>query len=284
MTTLTSAAPLLKRNRVYQRPVPPEWDAALAEAYPRDRDMEAWPILVWEPGYDYVIEGNTVDEIVERWMLYNMIDIRCFDPNDPVHGAWNRGLLAELNGPPPESLRQTIPLPEAPIPNTVRIISGTGVVNQRQWELYRQTGRYGVPIWCVQGDKGGTPMNYPPLFVARAKLKGLPLEPPLPGTLPYADFSALTLKALDQFVRIKERDLNIGENKKRTGILNQEEARACVKLVDALLEENVAATADYVAWATKDWDVPIVDRDPAKDLEALNARQDADHAARLAAL
>lgn len=271
MTAPQSQTAVVRRNRVFRREVPPEWAAALAAAYPH-KPYEAYPLLVWEPGFDYIIEGNAYDEIVERWMLYHMLPIEVLDPDDPQCGLWNRQVMDELKGPAPESLRKTIPMPEKG-PRVVRIISGTGVVNQRVWELYRQTGRYAIPFWCIQGQKGGTPMDYPALFRKRLLIAHLPINPPMPGTLCYADFDSRVLDALAGFQTARERDLDVGRKRKLVGVLNRTEAAKAIALVDQWLLERVANHADYVAWATKDWDLPVSTVDPGREMEKIKERE-----------
>ncbi len=254
-------------GRVYHRPVPAEWRQQLDDAYPSNG--LGFPWLVWEPGYDWILEGNDYDEVVERWMLYDCVSIETLDPDDPDKGDWNRGILMELKGAPPESLRQIIQMANG----TTRIIPGT-VITQRQWEIYRETGAYSRgAIWCVQGTNGGVPMSYPPIYCAVAKMKGLPIYPPMPGTQPYADFDGRTIHALKQYESIKERAWDIKKRKKQIGYLNQVAAREAIDLVGKWLEERIeAATEDGIR---SDADIPIVDTQWDRKLDEQAALREA---------
>ncbi len=253
-------------GRVYKRPVPAEWRQQLADAYPSNG--LGFPWLVWEPGYDWRLEGNDYDEVVERWMLYQCVPIDTLDPNDPDKGDWDRGILMELKGPPPESLRQLTHMPDG----TTRVIPGT-VITQRTWEVYQQTGAYVLPIWCVQGEHGGVPMSYPPIYRAVAKMRGFPTEPPMPGTQPYADFDGRTLNALKQYEGIKTRAWDVRKRKRQMGYLNQVAAREAIDMVAQWLAERIAEHTSSGLRA--DADVPIVDTQGDRKLDEQAALREA---------
>ena len=255
-------------QRVLSRPVPPEWRQQLADAYPPDAP-NGFPWLVWEPGYDWILEGNTYDEIVERWMLYWCQPIETMNPFG--HGQdYNLGILKELKGPPPESLRIVSTIAG----RMVRIIPGT-VITQRTWEVFHETGCYGRPIWCVQGPNGGTPMAYPVLYQARAKINRLPTTPPMPGTLPYADFDNRVLASIAQYETIRERAWDVRKRKRTTGSRNRENEAKCVAMVDAWLQERVAAYAADIAPILPDADLPVTTTDWDRKLDEANAASEA---------
>ena len=286
MTSLSvlDSLPVAASTRVYERPVPREWVEALAEVYPHD-PMTDYPIIVWEPGYDWVLEGNKTNEVVERFMLYRTMPVEAFNPSDATNGEWNQGVLDELRGPSPESLRQVIRMPSAPIPGTVRIIPGTGIVNQRTWEIFRATGRYAQPIWCIQGSHGGTPMRYQPIEQMRCRLQGLPSQPPDPGTLPYAEFDQRVIVALKQREEVYDLASKISKRKRQVGYFNKEQGREALRIMDRWLNERSGALAEHVVAGIKrnNPDLPVTSTDWGREQEMSDAREEAAHNASLLA-
>ncbi len=258
--------PPAPKQRILSRPVPSEWRQQLADAYPIVPG-QPFPWLVWEPGYDWILQGNTHDEIVERYMLYWCIPIENLDPFGPGRD-WERGLLQELKGPPPESIR----IVDKIAGRMVRILPGT-VITQRTWEVYHETlaftpsGCYALPIWCIQGAHGGNPMSYPPIYQVRAKMLGLPQEPPMPGTLPYADFDRRVTDALAGYETIRERAWDYRKHKRTIGSRNRETERKVTAMVDQWLQERVQPYAENIAPILMDADLPVTDIDWERKLD-----------------
>ena len=241
------------------RRVPPkEWVDALASAFPQDR-MTEYPVFMWEEGRDYVIEGNTHDEVVQRWMLYGTYPAEAFNPLDAENGEWNAAVLKEFQGPSPESLTTIVRIPEKGA-RVVRVTPGTGFVNQRMWEIFQVTGRVSRPIWCIQGHHGGTPMRYQPIERARCIKMGLPQTPPMPGTLPYADFDNRVIEALKQREMIYDTASKVGKRKRMVGYLNKENGRKAIEMLDSWLAERTGDIAEIAAIGIRDGaDVPVTD-------------------------
>lgn len=271
---MTSPTPSPASGRVYHRDVPHEWAAALAEAFPAG-PMIAGLVLVWEPGYDWVLEGQRTPEVVERWMLYHAYPEVFLDPNNEVDAQ----LLAELKGPPPESLRQVIPIPEAPVPGTVRVVPGTSIT-QRQWELFRQTGRYCQPAWCIQGEHGGHPMAYPPVFQYLMRSKGKRSTPPLPGELPYAPFDGRVIAALKQYENLFVLAGDVKRRKRQVGFINREQARKVKQMAVDWLSARLDENADEILSGVRTIEdrLPSSDVDYVRKLDEFRSRVDSDPA------
>jgi hypothetical protein len=61
-------------------------------------------------------------------------------------------------------------------------------VTRLQWDLFKETQCYAKPYWVIQGDKGGHQRFMTTFESQQMQLMGLPMNPPIPGTLPYAPF------------------------------------------------------------------------------------------------
>lgn len=144
-------------------------------------------------------------------------------------------------------------------------------ISRQSWELFRETGCYGVRLWIVQGDRGGHLYRFDPLTSKVAKLHGHPADTPAPGDLPYADPDARTwaqLAALDRMRQWGARYL--GEYTARAADVDQAHARERRQEAQALLshwiDEQCAAFAPELRSALRR--APEIPR--ARDLSPLD--------------
>lgn len=70
------------------------------------------------------------------------------------------------------------------------------MVSPFQWEIYRTRREWARPLWCIQGDNGGTPIAYTELEQDLLRIKGQPTTPPHLGALSFAPWDARVEKAL----------------------------------------------------------------------------------------
>ena len=143
------------------------WQPELDRIAPRTERGHSHLKLMWEPGEDW--------EPVERWVVWEMMD---------PWRAPRLGIQEDLDGPPPRAFGRY----DWQRRKFVR--SRRFTVNQRQWEVHRDTGLFGRPIWIVQGDRGGHKRSWTDVEQNLMMLKlGLtePIDPPAPGDLAYAE-------------------------------------------------------------------------------------------------
>jgi len=172
---LTAAPPVVERARVFRRTPNPAWVAELAALTPRS-DVHSWLHLAWEPGDPW--PGHAI----ERWVLWSVRPPAMIEPN----------VLRELHGPSPRSTGHYCgPTSVCYCPPHRRPDQWVGgaarLIDQREWALYREVGGYARRWWVVEGDGGGHLYRYTQSQSTLARLAGLPGEPPVAGSLPYAD-------------------------------------------------------------------------------------------------
>lgn len=163
----------LPHDRQIDCPVPPEtfrrWSDDVAALAPRS-DALSWLHLAWEPGDPW--------EPIERFVVWQMRPLSLV--------RWD--VRMELDGPPPRSTGHLcVPGGCLCALKANHWAGGAAVqIDQRQWELYRQTGCYGTRWWIVQGATGGHLRRFTTTQRRVAQMHGLPADPPAPGDLPYA--------------------------------------------------------------------------------------------------
>lgn len=123
-----------------------------------------------------------------------------------------------------------------------------------QWEMYRQFQCLARPYWCLQGVKGGTPMQYTPYEAALLRARGLPTDVPEPGTLAFAPFDERVMTA----IAVRDRMRTLGDRFSR--LADPVQAVKDVKAEDEAaektyrtefvkwFEERMAPNGDYIAW------------------------------------
>lgn len=85
-------------------------------------------------------------------------------------------------------------------PDTIAALTGDPLLTPfraRQHAAYRATGKVPFAFWIIQGDQGGHRLHYTPVEAELAQWYTGSREPPEPGSLPYADFDARVLRALE---------------------------------------------------------------------------------------
>lgn len=189
---------------VTHREPDPRWTARLREVFPIEENR-AYPELLWEAGEDVTIEhdGKPLWLGVQRWMIYEMA---------PPALAHLLGIAEELDGP----------------------FENHTLVSKRQWELWRSHGRYAVPVWVIQGSKGGHKLRFSQREVQMLGLAGnADVCPMLPGELPYADFDERVVAKL-----VEARRLADIQSRKRYSELREEEEKAFrVRLLQWLTDQ-----------------------------------------------
>ena len=151
----------------------------------------------WFAGWDY--------EPVQRWRIFEMIpepyrgvplemleDLRGFSPRHPDNGKWITPGYQVLEE------EQDI----------TRWYSWSSV-DFDQWTLFQETQCFAVPVWIIQGDKGGHRWRLSTTEIGVLQESGIESpELPLPGDLPYADYDRRTFTQLAEFDRLRKWNMN----------------------------------------------------------------------------
>ena len=186
---LPSVTPRPDALFLYDRAVPKEWTTALHEVCPR-YDGISWFKIVWEPGEEFDPTGW-----IQRFIIWQM------------RTPENTRALILRDYPGCTGLTQEHPRLNAKWDKDqkcyVKADGSLARTDKLTWELYQQTGCYGVRFHVIQGEHGGHRYNLSHLekqilkFGSNGKMKDVPL----PGDLPYAPFDARVLR---HFARIEQ--------------------------------------------------------------------------------
>ncbi len=179
----------------HTRDADPAWQADLERLAPRS-DKTNWLKIHWFAGWDY--------EPVQRWRIFEMFpklehvpeeileDLQGLSPRHPDNGKWVT--------PGFEVLEEE--------QDITRWCSWSSV-DFDQWTLFQETGCFAVPVWIVQGDKGGHQWRLSSSELGFLEEQGIKsAELPLPGDLPYADYDQRTFTQLAEFDKLRKWNLN----------------------------------------------------------------------------
>lgn len=224
-------------------------------AQPTDRG-HSHLMLVWESGEEWAP--------VERWVIYEMMR-----PEQSYLDIW-----LDLDGPPPRSFGRY---------DTAKrrfVRTRSSMISQHQWELYRETGRFGRPVWIVQGEKGGHKRNWTDVEQNLAMIHCNTTEemmPPAPGDLCYAEPDQRTvtlLHGLDlvhrfgDLLRVLSNDEFVRNSlDRRDRDMAQEMARLTWAWLGDQVEESLTFTRDQAneVWDNADPDGALTDYDVEED-------------------
>lgn len=167
---------------IYDRPVPPNWQAELEAIVPRT-ERANWLILAWHPGIQY--------EPVQRWLIYEVLVKNAHVPGD---------ILESCRGKCPREDGQWVS--DATVAGGKRWRSNS-LVDLVQWRLYQQTGHFCQPFWVIQGTHGGHRRRLSQAeenFFASFDLPAVPN----PGELPYAEWDHRVARQIGEADRLRK--------------------------------------------------------------------------------
>jgi hypothetical protein len=210
-------------DRVHaERKAPKAWMQRLQQVWPKS-DKTQWfqfrlfPEQVVRTGSgpsDFHVKAGSA-----RWVLYTMT---------PAH------LISD-----PTKIQQLAGTPWWELP-TGEQWARQQMVSAYQWEMWRQHQCWARPYWCLQGDAGGTPMQYTMREKAVLKAHNLPTDVPDPGELPWADFDERVMAQL--IARDKFRTLGHALDR----LTDPAKAVADVKAEEA--DAEVVFRTEFVKW------------------------------------
>lgn len=225
-----------------------EWQAELDKYFPPNPNTTHLKI-VWVSGDDWetMVDGKLVWQGVERFYVFEMLPEEFIDSYT----------LQELKHMPRPIVRYDSVLKE--------VTNGNRMVTRLQWDLFQETGHFGRAYWVIQGSNGGHQRFFSTFEKQQLELLGLPTDPPLPGTLPYAPFDKRVLNKLlehDKLRAIGGQLMALRETQKEKYKLYQKdmERKFRERIVAFIAEQVDPETARDIKRGIRD-DSPIIDRD-----------------------
>ena len=186
---------------VHEREPDPNWQADLDRIAPR-LDRVNWLKIHWFAGMPY--------EPVQRWAIWEMI---------PTLEYVDQAILEDLRGPSPRENGYWKEDPE--IPKEMAWKTSTSGIPLRwhsnsllsfdQWNLFRETNCFSQLVWIVQGDRGGHLYRLGQAEMGALANSGIEnADTPIPGDLPYADYSPLVSSKLAARDKLRRWDMGAG--------------------------------------------------------------------------
>jgi hypothetical protein len=127
-------------------------------------------------------------------------------------------------------------------------------VSAYQWEMYRLHRVWARPFWCLQGDTGGTPMQYTELEQKMLRLAQQPTTPPGLGALKFAPWDGRVEYALRQRDRLRKVNGSLDRLRAEGGdpaVIQAELDMAEKEFRRALFKwwgEQMAEASEFLAW------------------------------------
>lgn len=162
----------LDKIRAELRP-PPAYTRRLREHWPIS-DQQQWLHLRMFPESIDKKSGQVISGSA-RWVIYTMT------PPALIADVTRLAMLDER------------PWWELPADQQWGRMMSVTTYQYAMWKEYRCLAR---PYWCIQGDEGGTPMQYSVREQAILRANALPTDVPNPGDLPFAPFDERVVRAL----------------------------------------------------------------------------------------
>lgn len=165
----------------------------LASLAPRS-DVLHWLHCYWEPGEPWCpVERLVIAEMTPHWELAAQRQFY------RACGEDGQTLLDELEGPNPRWGASWSPEKQ-------RLVYQSHVlppaITQRQWWLFQEYRCFAMPVWIVQGDRGGHKRRFNESEKALLRMAKRPPDPPAPGALPYATLDERTIAQLRRMDRL----------------------------------------------------------------------------------
>ena len=185
---------------VWERPVPPEWQADLDQLNPGENVTQLR--LVWQAGWPWgpvqrfeiyeIIPAETVERIIREETLLAIQD------------SLTQGLWKAVKGPDPRTTGRWVRDPDIPWSMGGKRWRSDSLVSRIQWQLYRETGGLPMRSWIIEGHQGGHTWRLGAFEQAFLLATGIEPEVvqdltmawPDPGSQPYADYDQRVFQAL----------------------------------------------------------------------------------------
>lgn len=236
-------------RKLHRRAVPANWEAQLAEHSPPTNRF-SWLKLVWEPGYAW-------EDPVERFMLMQM---------SPAH-AIDEYVLEQLEHPLPPSQMGNYYDPHMTWVDDdgserigMFVRNPDCLITEQAYWLYRETGAWAKRYWVIQGEKGGHKYRFTDVERRLLRFMNLPIDPPTPGTLPYAPFDERVIAQLQLVDMMK--GLHAGLKRQRAllagaqGVRREEDERHLREMLMLHLKSQAEQVGDDVHKALLKLDAP----------------------------
>lgn len=205
----------------WDRPVPEEWAAQVAQLAPRT-DRASHLALFWEAG--------SPSEPVQRWVLYEATPVNLVQP-------WRLGMF--LADPPCRCSYESRALDRCPRCGGMQSPGRTRILRYLQ-----QTECLALPFWVIQGHDGGHRTRYSQVEQQWAALARKPTEPPDPGSLAYAPFDQRVIRKVRQLDRARWAHRSLAEAAKHEKVAAEQDFR---RALSDYLDLSVASAFDELS-------------------------------------
>ena len=193
---------------VWERPVPPEWQADLDHLNPGENVTTLR--LVWQPGWPWgpvqrfevyeIVPASTIERILREEVLLGLQD-------SLTHGIWKA-----VRGPDPRTVGQWVRDPDIPWSMGGKRWRSDSMVSHTQWQLHRETGGLPTRSWIIEGHQGGHAWRlgeFEQAFLLSTGaepevVQDLTMAWPDPGSQPYADYDQRVFDALAERDQISQ--------------------------------------------------------------------------------
>ncbi len=176
----------------YSREVPDGWQADLESLIPRGTQVP-WLKIVWQPGLSPK-DTNRTDLQVQRWEVYEVV------PGAPI----SEDILAELKGPDPRTLGEFRPDPDHKDREGWLYWESWCNISRTQWDIFQETKFWSQRFWIIQGSFGGHVWTLSRTEKSFLKAMGMVYDTPLPGDLPYAEYTHRTAAKMAELDRLRK--------------------------------------------------------------------------------
>jgi hypothetical protein len=168
---------MAKLQRLFKRVVPEQWEKELAEIDAPPNDRFPYLKLIYEEGYPW--------EPVERYLIYWMT------PRRLMAEGLMASILEQLEDPHPPSMHGNYYDKHYDNKDGTKgafIRNPDCLITERAWHMFQETGAWGRPYWVIQGEQGGHKRWFTTVEKQLLRMARLPMDPPAPGDLPYAEW------------------------------------------------------------------------------------------------
>ncbi len=158
----------------------------------------------------------------------------------------------------------------------VRLHLMKDMVDSVSWQLFEETGRYSRSYWVVQGSHGGHKRRFSNVERQLARLRGLELDPPKPGDLPFAPVDGRVFQKLLPYDQVTAWEYAFGVDERTPAFFEAKEKEALKDIKGqywAWLESQVDDALEAMGRKMPLSDLPLRRVDgPHPDFDAIKDR------------
>jgi hypothetical protein len=201
-------------------------------------------------------------EPVERFVVYEMIPeatLRASDRFQAQFGYRDEWLAACL-GPNPRTMGRFDRV-LGKFVSSGDAYGGASLIDRRQWILFRRYRALAMPVWIVQGSRGGHKRHFTPIEAQVARQAGWEFsEPPAPGELAFAPVDRRTVEALAALDRLRKWSYLTAWRRRTAGMVWKERAQVELEFrkgLSAFIDRQIEDAVREVVPGTRTGATPV---------------------------